>query len=150
MPTNCPECGTKLIKYKAEDAVWRCPNEACPSRSWKRIEHFASKAALDIEGLGEKNVIALLKADLVNDPADIYALTVDDVLKLDRFAEISAKKLVAAVQDKKSPPLNRFIYGLGIRHVGTQTAIDLANHFRSLEALKAAKLDELNEIEGIG
>jgi DNA ligase (NAD+) len=150
MPKHCPECNTLLVKYKAEDAAWRCPNEACPSRAWKRIEHFASKAALDIEGLGEKNVIALLKADLVNDPADIYALSVDDVLKLDRFAEISAKKLVAAVQDKKSPPLNRFIYGLGIRHVGTQTAIDLANHFRSLEALKAAKLDELNEIEGIG
>jgi DNA ligase (NAD+) len=150
MPKHCPECNTLLVKYKAEDAAWRCPNEACPSRAWKRIEHFASKAALDIEGLGEKNVIALLKADLVNDPADIYALTVEDVLKLDRFAEISANKLVAAVQAKKTPPLNRFIYGLGIRHIGTQTAIDLANHFRTLEALKSAKLEELNEIEGIG
>lgn len=150
MPTHCPECGTKLIKLKAGDAAWRCPNEACPSRAWKRIEHFASKAALDIEGLGEKNVISLLNAGLINDPADIYKLTDDRVIELDRFAEISARKLVAAIQAKKKPPLNRFIYGLGIRHIGTQTAIDLANHFRELEKLAAATIDELSEIEGIG
>lgn len=150
MPTHCPECNTKLVKYKAEDAVWRCPNNACPSRSWKRIEHFASKAALDIEGLGEKNVIALLNAGLIKDQADIYKLKVEDVLKLERFAEISANKLVKAIQQKKNPPLNRFTYGLGIRHVGTQTAVDLANHFRSLEKLGEAKIDELAEVEGIG
>ncbi len=150
MPTNCPDCGTKLVKYKAEDAVWRCPNEACPSRSWKRIEHFASKSALDIEGLGEKNVIALINADLVKDSADIYKLTPEDLLKLDRFAEISANKLVASIQTKKQPPLGRFVYGLGIRQVGTQTAIDLANHFRTLEAIGDATIDELSEIEGIG
>jgi DNA ligase (NAD+) len=150
MPTHCPECNTKLVKYKAEDAVWRCPNEACPSRSWKRIEHFASKAALDIEGLGEKNVIALLNAKLVNDQADIYTLKVEDVLALERFAEVSANKLVKAIQTKKQPPLNRFVYGLGIRHIGTQTATDLANHFRSLEALAEAKIDELADVEGIG
>lgn len=150
MPTHCPECNTKLVKLKAADAAWRCPNEACPSRAWKRIEHFASKAALDIEGLGEKNVIALLGAGLVNDTADIYALTKEKVLTLDRFAEISAAKLVAAIQAKKTPPLARFVYGLGIRHVGTQTAIDVANHFRSLDALRDATIDELADIEGIG
>lgn len=150
MPTHCPECNTKLVKYKAADAVWRCPNSACPSRAWKQIEHYASKAALDIEGLGEKNVIALLSAELINDPADIYSLTPEQLLKLERFAEISANKLVKAIQSKKTPPLNRFIYGLGIRHIGTQTAIDLANHFRTLEAITAAKIDELSAIEGIG
>jgi DNA ligase (NAD+) len=150
MPTHCPECNTKLVKYKPEDAAWRCPNEACPSRSWKRIEHFASKAALDIEGMGEKNVIALLNAGLINDPADIYTLKAADLMKLERFAEISANKLVKAVQAKQTPPLSRFVYGLGIRHIGTQTAIDLANHFRSLEALSEAKIDELAEVEGIG
>lgn len=150
MPTHCPECGTALKKLKAEDAAWRCPNEACPSRSWKRVEHFASKGALDIEGLGEKNVIALLNADLVKDTADIYALTKEQVVKLDRFAEVSASKLVNAIQAKKNPSLARFVYGLGIRHIGTQTAIDLANHFRSLEALQAATIDELAEVEGIG
>lgn len=150
MPTHCPECNTKLVKLKAEDAAWRCPNEACPSRAWKRIEHFASKTALDIEGLGEKNVIALMNAGLVNDQADIYTLQAADLLKLDRFAEVSANKLVAAIQAKKQPPLARFLYGLGIRHIGTQTAIDLANHFRTLEALSEATIEELSGIEGIG
>lgn len=150
MPTHCPECNTILVKYKPEDAAWRCPNEACPSRAWKRIEHFASKSALDIEGLGEKNVIALINAELVKDPADIYTLQASDLLKLERFAEISANKLISAIQAKKNPPLSRFIYGLGIRHVGTQTAIDLANYFRTLEALSTATIDELSEVEGIG
>lgn len=150
MPKHCPECDTELVKAKETDVVWRCPNNACPSRAWKRIEHFASKAALDIEGLGEKNVIALLGANLIKDPADIYTITKDDLLKLERFAEISATKLVAAIQAKKNPPLNRFVYGLGIRHVGTQTAIDLANHFGRLDSLGTATYGELQEVEGIG
>lgn len=150
MPERCPECNTELVKYKAEDAAWRCPNRACPSRSWKRIEHFASKAALDIEGLGEKNVIALLQAGLINDQADIYTLTEKDVIKLERFAEVSANKLVAAVQAKKNPSFARFLYGLGIRHIGTQTAIDLANHFRTIEKLADATIEELSAVEGIG
>ncbi|MEK7594495.1 MAG: NAD-dependent DNA ligase LigA [Patescibacteria group bacterium] len=150
MPSHCPECNTELVKYKAEDAAWRCPNLACPSRAWKQIEHFASKPALDIEGLGEKNVIALINAELVKDQADIYSLTADDLLKLDRFAEISANKLIAAIETKKTPPLGRFVYGLGIRHVGTQTAIDLANHFRSLDKLIEVTIDELSEVDGVG
>jgi len=150
MPDHCPECNTKLVKYKAEDAVWRCPNEHCPSRSWKRIEHFASKAALDIEGLGEKNAIALIDAGLIKDQADIYTLKAETVIKLDRFAEVSANKLVAAIQAKRQPPLSRFVYGLGIRHVGTQTAVDLANSFRALEALGQATIEELAAVEGIG
>lgn len=150
MPIHCPECNTKLVKYKAEDAVWRCPNEACPSRSWKRIEHFASKSALDIEGLGEKNVIALINAGLVKDTADIYTITTDKALELDRFADVSAAKLVAAIQSKKQPSLARFVYGLGIRHVGTQTAIDLSLHFRNLEAIGSATIDELSDVEGVG
>jgi DNA ligase (NAD+) len=150
MPERCPECNTKLVKYKADEAVWRCPNEACPSRSWKRLEHFASKGALDIEGLGEKNVIALINAELVKDQADIYTLQVEDLLKLERFAEVSANKLVAAIQAKKQPPLSRFLYGLGIRHVGTQTAVDLSNTFRSLDAVGKATVDELSDVEGVG
>lgn len=150
MPVNCPDCNTKLAKYKSEDAAWRCPNESCPSRSWKRIEHFASKGALDIEGLGEKNVIALINAGLVKDQADIYGLSVDQVLGLDRFAEVSATKLVEAIQFKKAPTLARFVYGLGIRQIGAQTAIDLANNFRTLEKLCTTTIDELSEVEGIG
>lgn len=132
------------------EAVWRCPNDACPSRTWKRIEHYASKSALDIEGLGEKNVIALLDAGLIKDAADIYKLKADEVVKLERFAEISSRKLVEAVQAKKNPPLARFLYGLGIRHVGIQTAIDLSNKFKSLETLRAATIDALHEVEGVG
>ena len=150
MPTHCPDCNTKLVKAKETEAVWRCPNENCPSRSWKRVEHFASRAALDIDGLGEKNVIALLNANLINDPADLYKLKYEDVLKLDRFAEISAQKLIKAIADKKHPPLPRFIYGLGIRHVGVQTAIDLATKFHSLENLSGATIDQLSAVEGIG
>jgi DNA ligase (NAD+) len=150
MPEKCPECDTKLVKFKAEDAAWRCPNEACPSRAWKRIEHFASKAALDIEGLGEKNVIALLNGERIKDVADIYTLSAEQVRRLDRFAEVSANKLVNAIRAKKTPSLARFVYGLGIRHIGTQTAIDLATTFRSLERISEATIDELAAVEGIG
>ena len=133
MPKVCPDCGTPLVKAKETEAIWRCPNNACPSRAWKQIQHFAAKGALDIEGLGEKNAIALIKAGLVKDQADIFTISKEDLLKLERFAKISAAKLVKAIQDKKKPLLPRFIYGLGIRQVGEQTAIDLANNFHSLD-----------------
>ncbi len=150
MPTHCPDCGTKLVKIKETEAIWRCPNEACPSRAWKQIQHYASKDAVDIEGMGEKNVIALIKAGLIKDAAGIYGIKKEDLLKLERFAEVSAAKLAKAVQDKKHPPLPRFIYGLGIRHVGVQTAIDLATHFKTLPKLGSSTIDELSEIEGVG
>jgi DNA ligase (NAD+) len=117
---------------------------------YKALEHFASKAALDIDTLGEKNVVALVDAELVRDLADIYTLTKEQVIELDRFAEISAQKLVDAVQAAKTPQLPRFIYGLGIRHVGSQTAIDLAERFESLDALAHATLDEVEAIDGVG
>lgn len=150
MPTHCPECETKLVKQKADDAIWRCPNSSCPARSQRHIEHFASKGALDIEGMGEKNVAALLESSLIADQADIYALTVEQLLTLDRFANVSAKKLVDAISAKKSPPLARFIFGLGIRHVGAQTAVDLANHFHTLDAISKASQEEFLTIEGVG
>jgi DNA ligase (NAD+) len=150
MPTHCPDCNTKLVKAKETEAVWRCPNNACPSRAWKQVEHYASKDAVDIDGLGEKNVIALLQADLIKDAADIYTIKKEDLLKLERFAEISATKLVNAIKAKKNPPLPRFIYGLGIRHVGVQTAIDLAAHFKTLDRLSNSTIDALAEIDGIG
>lgn len=150
MPSVCPECSTALVKLKADEAIWRCPNNQCPSRVQKRIQHYASKGALDIEGLGEKNVVALLDAGLINETPDIYGLQEQQVQGLERFAEVSARKLVAAIQAKKQPLLDKFIYGLGIRQVGAQTAIDLAKHFRSLEALREATIEGLSEIDGIG
>ncbi len=114
------------------------------------LEHFASKGALDIDTLGEKNVVALVDAGLVSDLADIFTLTREQLLDIDRFAEISANNLVAAIAAKKTPELPRFIFGLGIRHVGAQTAIDLAEHFGSIEKLSTATPEELEAVEGVG
>lgn len=150
MPKDCPDCGTRLEKSKKDEAVWRCPNNACPSRTWKRIQHFVSKPALDIDGLGEKNVRALIDVGLISDAADIYTLKKEELLDLERFAEISSAKLEDAIQSKKKPPLHRFVYGLGIRHVGTQTAVDVSNHFRSLSSLAEATIEQLSDVEGIG
>ncbi len=132
------------------DIVYRVKGSSGDFILKRAVEYYASKGALDIDTLGEKNVVALVDAGLVKDVADIYTVTVEDLLKLDRFAEISAKKLVAAIQEKKNPPLEKFILALGIRHVGAQTAIDLAKRFESIDALAHATLEQLEGIEGIG
>ena len=156
---------SQLIDYPAElkrqypelefvrpegEAVYRVKGLTGPLILKRALEHFASKGALDIDTLGEKNVEALVETGLVNDLADIYRLTKDDLLQLERFAEISAQKLIDAIAAKKQPALERFLFGLGIRHVGAQTAIDLANHFESLEAMSRATIDELREVDGVG
>jgi DNA ligase (NAD+) len=132
------------------EAVYRVKGASGSLLLKKALAHFASKGALDIDTLGEKNVAALVDAGLVKDLADIYSLTKEQVLSLERFADISANNLINAIAQKKNPPLPRFIYGLGIRHVGTQTAIDLANHFKRLDNLGTAALDELQAVNGIG
>lgn len=132
------------------EAVYRVKGASGPILLKKALEHFASKGALDIDGMGEKNVVALVDAGLVKDMADIYTLTHDQVMQLERFAEISTNNLIAAIAAKKQPELPRFIFGLGIRHVGSQTAIDLAEHFESLQQMSQATLDDLLEIDGVG
>jgi len=132
------------------EAVYRVKGATGPLLLKRALAHFASKGALDIDTLGEKNVTALVDAGLVKDLADIYTLSKEQVVELERFAEISAAKLVDAIQAKKQPPLEKFIYGLGIRHVGAQTAVDLADRFHSLEALRVATIDDLLAVEGIG
>ncbi|HEY8998876.1 MAG TPA: NAD-dependent DNA ligase LigA [Candidatus Saccharimonadales bacterium] len=132
------------------EAIYRVKGATGPLLLKKALEHFASKQALDIDGMGERNVAALVDAKLVHDLSDIYTLSKEQILGLDRFAEISATNLYEAVQAVKTPPLPRFIFGLGIRHVGQQTAIDLAEHFGSLEKLQQTTLDELLQIEGVG
>ena len=134
----------------AGEAVYRVKGLSGPLILKRSLAHFASKGALDIDTLGEKNVEALVEAGLVNDLADIYWLTKGDLLNLERFAEISAQKLIDAIAAKKQPALERFLFGLGIRHVGAQTAIDLANHFESIEKLSQATIDELREVDGVG
>lgn len=132
------------------EAVYRVKGATGPLLLTRAIAHYASKGALDIDTLGEKNVAALVDAGLVQSIADIYAITKGQLLELDRFAEISANKLIDAIAVKKNPELHRFIYGLGIRHVGSQTALDLAEAFGSVERLNDATLDELKAIDGVG
>lgn len=132
------------------EAVYRVKGVTGPLLLKRALEHFASKGALDIDTLGEKNVTALVDAGLVRDLADIYTLTKEQLLTLDRFAEISASKLVGAIKAKETPLLEKFIYGLGIRHVGAQTAVDLAVAFASIDKLHYATMDELLAIDGVG
>lgn len=132
------------------EVVYRVKGATGPLLLKRALRHFASKGALDIDTLGEKNVITLVDAELVKDLADIYTLSKEQLLELDRFASISATKLVDAIAAKKQPPLERFVFGLGIRHVGVQTAIDVVNHFQSLDALAHATIDQLEAIDGVG
>lgn len=132
------------------EAVYRIKGATGKLLLKQALIHFASKGALDIDTLGEKNVEALVDAKLVHDLADIYTLKKEDVLRLERFGDVSAQKLVDAIAARRHPPLPRFIYGLGIRHVGAQTAVDLANHFKNLESLSRATQEQLHEVEGVG
>ncbi len=132
------------------EAVYRVKGLTGPIILKRALQHFASKGALDIDTLGEKNVVALVDSGLVSDMADIFSLTKKDLLGLERFADISAQKLISGITDKKQPPLERFVYGLGIRHVGVQTAIDLVERFGSLEKLRRATIDELKNVAGVG
>lgn len=132
------------------EVVYRVKGLSGPLILKRALQHFASRSALDIDTLGEKNVEALVDAGLVSDLADIYRLQKAELLTLERFAEISAQKLVDAIADKKHPALERFVYGLGIRHVGVQTALDLINAFGSLDKLAEATIDQLKNVEGVG
>lgn len=132
------------------EAVYRVKGASGSILLKKNLEHFASRQALDIDGLGEKNVVALVDSELVKDLADIYTITKEQLLKLDRFADISAEKLEKAIGAKKKVSLSRFVYGLGIRHVGVQTAIDLSNKFKKLDNLGNATYQELKDVEGVG
>ncbi len=148
-PKVCPMCGGPLIRSEHESDHF-CINYRCPGQIVQRIAHFASREALDIEGLGEQRVFQLVSAHLVADPSDIYKLKIDDLLKLDKFAEVSAKKLIDAIEESKSRPLYRVIVGLSIRHVGTTAAIKIASKVKSLSALLTVKASELSEIDGLG
>lgn len=132
------------------EAVYRVKGASGPILLKRGLQHFASKGALDIDGLGEKNVEALVNSGLVGDFADIYTLEKEQVESLDRFAQLSAINLVNAIQAKKNPPLERFIFALGIRHVGAQTAIDLAKKFKNLDNLGVATYEDLKSVDGVG
>ena len=149
MPETCPVCGSKLVR-KPGEAVWRCPNKNCYAQLVRHLQHFASRNAMDIEGLGEKVAKALVDAGLVRDVADLYYLTIEDLLQLPGFALKKAKNLYEAIQRSKKTTLPRFLYALGIRHVGEVVAQILAEHFKSLGRLMKASLADLMAIPGIG
>ncbi len=149
MPETCPICGTRLVK-RQDEAVWRCPNPDCFPRLVKHLTHFAGKSAMDIDGLGHKVAEQLVTAGLVRNVADLYSLELSDLMSLERFAEKSARNLLDSIEQKKHTSLSRFIYALGIRHVGEVTAQVLAEHFGSIENLSRATRQELEQIPGIG
>lgn len=149
MPGHCPVCGTSLVRPPGE-AVTRCPNPDCLGALKRGIFHFASKTAMDIDGLGEKIVHQLVDTGLVKDVSDLYQLTEADLFPLERFAEKSAQNIINAIKGSKKVPLWRLIYALGIRYVGEATAQLLARHFQDLEALMAAREEELLQVEGVG
>ena len=148
-PKICPVCCSKVIKSSIE-AVWRCQNPQCFAQKRKRIHHFASKAAFDIKGLGPKIIDQLLEKGLITDPADIFYLQKGDLIVLERFAQKSADNLIKAIEQRKEIALSRFIFALGIRNVGEQTAIDLAEHFGTLGKLENVSLEELQLLSDIG
>lgn len=149
MPTICPVCGGPVVRLPGESAS-RCASENCFAVEILKLEHFASRDAFNIDGLGEKSVELLAQEGLVTDMADFFALTEGDLAPLERFGDRSAKNLVESIKGSKKTTLARFIYALGIRHVGSITASDLAAYFGSLTALRRASVEELSNIEGIG
>lgn len=148
-PENCPVCGTEVEHIEGEVA-WYCVNAACPAQVIRNIEHFVSRGAMDIVGLGIKIVEQLVEADLVKDVADLYSLTKEDLLSLDGFAEKKAENLISAIEASKSQNLSRLLNALGIRGVGEVGAVDLARQFGDLDRLSSATLNDLLQIEGVG
>ena len=146
---NCPSCGQPVEHIKGEVA-WYCVNLACPAQLVRNLEHFVSRSAMDIVGLGIKIVEQLVEAEVVKDPADLYRLTVDDLLKLEGFAEKKADNLIQSIEESKKQPLNRFITALGIRGIGEVMAVDLAKKYRDLDHLALASTIELMKSPGIG
>jgi DNA ligase (NAD+) len=148
-PDRCPSCGEPLERVPGEVAVF-CVNAACPAQLVRNVEHFASRGAMDIEGLGIKMAELLVREGLVKDVADVYRLEREDLLRLQGFAEKKADNLLQAIQASRRQPLARVIYALGIRGVGEVVAAELASRFPDLKALSKVSREELEQIEGIG
>ncbi|HEX8123846.1 MAG TPA: NAD-dependent DNA ligase LigA [Solirubrobacteraceae bacterium] len=148
-PRTCPVCDTPTIKRDGE-VFTRCPNRLCPGRRWQLLKHFASEGAMDIEGLGEKQVDVLMREGLVKTAGDFYRLTPEQLVKVERIGEVSAQRLVDRIQASKERPFGRVLFGMGIEGVGGVTGRNLAQRFRSIDALASASADEIAETPGIG
>ena len=149
IPKTCPICNTAVHHKEGEVAI-RCPNKMCPARLKWRMKYYASRDAMDIDHLGESTVDKLLDENMVENVADLYDLTKEDILKLEGFKEKSAQNLIDSINKSKKQDLSRLIYGLGIRHVGKYAAQLLASHFSSIDKLAEATEEQLKEIDGLG
>ncbi|MEX2227597.1 MAG: NAD-dependent DNA ligase LigA [Dehalococcoidia bacterium] len=151
MPTACPVCGTEVVR-PAGEAAYYCPNRQCPAQRYRLLEHFVSRGAMDIDGIGESLAYALMDRGLVRDGADLYFLHAkrDDLLGLERMGEKSVDKLLRGIEASKKRPLGRVLVALGIRHVGGEVASTIANHFGSIDAIMDASVADITAIPGIG
>lgn len=149
MPTHCPTCESELVRLEEEVAL-RCINPACPAQIREGLIHFVSRNAMNIDGLGERVITQLFDADYIRTFADLYPLTEEQLLQLERFGERSASKLVQAIEASKENSLERLLFGLGIRHVGAKAARTLAEHFETMDHLVKATEEELKAINEIG
>jgi DNA ligase (NAD+) len=148
-PERCPFCGTPTVK--PEDSVFtKCPNRDCPARAWQLLKHFVSRGAMDIDGLGEKQVAALQERGLLRTAGDLYRLTAAELVELEGYGEVSAGKLLAALESSKERPFSRVLFALGIEEVGEVTGRNIAQRFRTIDALLAATPQEIAETPGIG
>ena len=150
MPTHCPSCNELVVRDDNDGAAFRCVNPSCPAQLSRSIEHFASKGAMNIEGLGPQIVNALLDNSLIKDCADLYLLTVEDVANIERMGKKSAQNLINSINNSKNAGLERLVYALGIRNIGEVAAEALANRYKTLEALMNASKEELCEIQDFG
>ncbi|MDX6541543.1 MAG: ligase [Gaiellales bacterium] len=149
MPDHCPACGGEIVRLEGE-AVHRCINPYCPSRGLEGLRHFVSRGAMDIDGVGEKLIARFWELELVRRAPDLYKLTAEQLLALDGFQQRSAERVIASIAQSRERSFGRLLFGLGIPHVGSVTAEAIAQHFRSLPALRAAGADEIAEVEGVG
>ena len=149
MPENCPVCGTQVVRTEGE-VDHRCVNANCPAKLRETILHFASRGVMNIDGMGDALVTQLTERGLVKNVADIYKLTKDDLLSLERMGEKSAQNILDEIEASKKLPLERVIYGLGTRFVGARTAQFLAEHFGSMEAMASAGVEELQNVNEVG
>jgi len=149
MPSKCPSCGTSVIE-DSRGILVRCPNKKCYAQHRERIIHFVSRSAFDIEHIGPALVDQLIESGLIEDPADLFTLKHGDLINLERMADKSAQNVIDSLESKKAISFPRFLYALGITHIGEQTASDLADHFGSVEKLQKAKIEDLESLFGLG
>ncbi|MHB1537521.1 MAG: NAD-dependent DNA ligase LigA [Solirubrobacteraceae bacterium] len=149
VPERCPFCHAEIVK-PAESVFSKCPNAQCPERRWQLLKHFVSRGAMDVDGLGEKQVALLQRHGLVRTPADYYRLTVEQLSQLEGLGEISARNLLAAIEDSRRRSFARVLFALGIEEVGSVTGRNLASRFRNIDALLSASAEEIEQTPGIG